>query len=151
MASIPHATYRWDHKLECSFPYDKGLIEAIKIHIPASSREWDPARKVWIVESVYATTALRLMRDTFGDVIFDDQRFTNREPTPPTSKPQVDPAFATLYVLPDAPAFIIDAAFRALCKEYHPDRAPAHERDRAHELMVRINSAYESIRDRVAS
>jgi len=151
-SNIAHAIFRWDGKLECSFPYSKYLVEQLKAHIPASHREWNPEHKLWIVDSVYATTALRLMRDTFGDVRLDDQRFQYQEPSPPfTAAPKVDPDCATLYLLPEAPRCVIDAAFKALAREYHPDRLPAGEREHGHERMVQINSAYERVRERMAS
>jgi hypothetical protein len=150
-SNIAQAIFRWDGKLECSFPYSKYLVEQLKAHIPASHREWVPEHKVWIVDSVYATTALRLMRDTFGDVRLDDQRFEYQEPSPPPRTPRVDLDFATLYILPDAPLCVIDAAYRALSKQCHPDRVPAPERATAHEKMIALTNAYDAVRDRIAS
>jgi len=148
---VAQATYRWDGQVECSFPYSKYLVEQIKIHIPASGREWVPERKVWIVDQPWATTAIGLMREVCGNVIVEDRRSTYQDPFPPTSKPQTDPDFATLFILESAPRCVADAAFKALAREYHPDRLPAGEREQGHELMVRINTAYERVLERVAS
>ena len=95
------------------------------------------------------------MREVCGNVIVEDRRSTYQDPFPPpppfTNDPKVDPDFATLYVLSEAPRCVIDAAFKALAREYHPDRLPVGEREHGHERMVQINSAYERVRERVAS
>jgi len=147
---VAQATYRWDNRIECQFPFSRNLVDQLKACIPGSHREWVPERKVWIVDSAYAATAIRLMREVFGEVVVEDQRSTYRDPFPPTT-PRVDPDCAVLYILPDAPRCVIDAAFKALAREYHPDRLPAGERKQGHEWMVRINTAYERVVDRIAS
>ena len=48
--------------------------------------------------------------------------------------------YATLGVLPTAEDFVIEAAYRALSKRYHPDRYGGSD---AHEKMSAINEAYE--------
>jgi DNA-directed RNA polymerase subunit RPC12/RpoP len=58
--------------------------------------------------------------------------------------------YGELYLRPGAPAEVIDAAYRALSRLYHPDHAPApagpeeiRERERK---MARLNRAYEWLR-----
>ncbi len=155
MTSLARGTWRWDSRLECEFPYNKFLIDQLKIHIPATGREWVPDRKVWIIDQPYANTALGLIRQISGEVTVEDHRSTYQDPFPPpppfTNDPKVDPDFATLYILPDAPLCVIDAAYRALSKQCHPDRVPAPERATAHEKMIALTNAYDAVRDRIAS
>ena len=148
---IAQATYRWDSKLEVSFPYSRHLVEQLKIHIPVPGREWVPERRIWIIDQPWATTAIRLMREVCGNVIVEDRRSTYQDPFPPTGTPQIDPDFATLYVLETAPLCVVTAAYKALSKQCHPDRVPERERVRAHEEMIALTNAYDAVRDRVAS
>jgi len=128
------------------------MVEQLKIHVPHTHREWVKPRKVWIVEAVYGNTAIGLLRQVFDDVAIDDQRNTYQAPPPNfQNKPATDPDCAVLYILPNAPRFVVDAVFKALAQKYHPDRLPDDERENGHERMVQINSAYERLRDRVAS
>lgn len=151
MNTIAQATYRWDGKLECSFPFSKYLIENIKSYIPSHSREYAPETKIWIIDPNYASLAIQLMRSVYPDTILRDDRHKGSDWHFAKAEPVEDPSFATLYVLPSAPRCVIDAAYRALSKEIHPDRAPEGERSRAHEAMTRLNAAYELVRDRLAS
>lgn len=45
-------------------PYNPGFVGALKSLIPAAGRQWDSARKVWIVGANYAT-ALQLVVDQY--------------------------------------------------------------------------------------
>lgn len=151
MASIAQATYRWDGQLECSFPYSKNLIERIKIHIPAYARTYEPATKVWLVDEAYSLIALRLMRETYPDTIMADNRHMHSEWKFSEAEPAANPSFAVLYLMPTAPRCVVEAVYRALSKQFHPDRVPAPERASAHERMIALTNAYDAIRDRLAS
>jgi curved DNA-binding protein CbpA len=59
--------------------------------------------------------------------------------TAPTSDP-----YTVLQVVPNADQEVIDAAFRALARKYHPDRDATR---RAAEKMAELNLAYALIRD----
>jgi curved DNA-binding protein CbpA len=48
--------------------------------------------------------------------------------------------YATLMVHPSAAAFVIDAAYKRLAREYHPDVCKSSD---AHRKMVELNEAYE--------
>jgi TPR repeat protein len=52
--------------------------------------------------------------------------------------------YAILGVLPSAEDFIIKAAYKALCKRFHPDVYNGFD---AHERMAAINEAYEVLKD----
>jgi DnaJ-class molecular chaperone len=51
-------------------------------------------------------------------------------------------AWAVLHLQPSAPREVVDAAYRALSRMYHPDVSEADQR--AQEML---NTAYEEIRD----
>lgn len=63
---------------------------------------------------------------------------------------QEEVALAILELPPDASAAEVRAAYKHLCKRYHPDRfAGDAERTRvANELLTRINAAYELLKVR---
>ena len=52
--------------------------------------------------------------------------------------------YATLGVLPSAEDYIVQAAYKALCKRFHPD---VYKGADAHERMAAINEAYEVLGD----
>ena len=56
--------------------------------------------------------------------------------------------YKTLQVDPEAEDEVIEAAYRRLARKYHPDVAPGPE---AQDRMVRINQAWEMLRDRAVS
>ncbi len=123
----------------------------IKSQIDSRDREWSPSTKTWIfAPPIGSTTALRLLR-----IFYPGFEITNNQAAPPpppfTAQPEVDPDCARLFVLPNAPRVVVDAAYRALAREYHPDRLPEGERDVGHERMTMLNVSYERIRQRVAS
>lgn len=55
---------------------------------------------------------------------------------PPPSMPSSIGPHAVLYVTSNAPQEVIQAAYRALAKKYHPDNGGSHD------AMKRINEAY---------
>ncbi len=139
---IPHIVYR-NGAAEVRFPYHRGLVDALKTSIPASERDYDPVTKVWTVRSAfYATIAHRLMVQAFGHVeTFNAPRDQTSAP-PPNPIRSTDRDFAALHLLPSAPPALVEAAFRCLSKELHPDRGGQHE------AMVRLNQAVGSLRAR---
>lgn len=145
---VAQATRLWDDRYELRFPYNQEFIEALKTTIPPPHRKWDPARKAWIVGPGYTETAIHLLRAEFPDAIVTNPDHV----TPPRSHRfrRTDP-HQVLFVSLDAPRCVIDAAFKALSKELHPDRAPADKKDAMHEEQVALNRAYESLRARIGS
>lgn len=55
--------------------------------------------------------------------------------------------YRVLQVSRDAEPEVIEKAYKALSMKYHPDRAPAAERERATRRMQRINQAYSVLSD----
>ncbi len=64
-----------------------------------------------------------------------------------------DPKFARclaiLELRADCSAAELAAAYRRLCKRYHPDRRAADEAALANELLAEINAAYEYVKRRL--
>ena len=87
-------------------------------------RRWEPERKAWLIDVGSWPLAERVFQE-FGmlEGVF----------TP-------DVAWRTLYLLPDAPASVVDAAFKALAKVHHPDHGGNEKR------MRDINLAYERLK-----
>lgn len=143
MAILAQARHRWDGSVELEFPYNRGLVAALKADIPSNQREWVPERKVWIVDPPYAHIAGALFRSYFPD--------STREPADrPTPIRTTDQLYRELHLLPTAPPYVVEAAYRAIAREEHPDRKPAAERDHAHERMIAINQAVETLRTKAA-
>lgn len=142
---VAQATRRWDGKYALRFPFNRDLVEGLKLHIPATYREYEPTTKTWIVDAVHAATALHLLRSAFPDATI-----TNPEEPKQHRFRRSDPHHV-LYLHPDAPACVIRAAYRALCMEFHPDRAPADKRDQMHEEQIALNRAYAALCDRISS
>ncbi len=55
--------------------------------------------------------------------------------------------YKTLQVTRDAEPEVIERAYKALVRKYHPDRRPAAEKARATATMQRINAAYDVLSD----
>lgn len=137
---IPHAVYQADGSAILRIPYNRNLIEALKLKVDSSFRSWDPIAKAWTVQPGWVEAALDLLRATFGQVEIAGEPLRPR-PIRPTNRP-----YAELHLRPSAPPAVVEAAYKALARDRHPDRLPAHERARAHEAMVAINAAYAALR-----
>ena len=59
-----------------------------------------------------------------------------------------DDPYKTLYLVPNAPSYVVEAVYRALAKMWHPDVRPASEKDKAIKRMVALNRAVEQIRSK---
>ncbi len=139
----PSITLRDDGGVDLRFPYCVGLIADLKASIPAASRTYDPDTKTWSVSSGWAPVACRLMARHFPDVATSSRFEPPSRPAPPRA---LDAAYQALYVRPEAPACVVEAAYRALSRLYHPDRKPPAERDQAHEQMIALNQAMDTLR-----
>lgn len=131
---IAHVARREDGSAEVRFPFDRRLIEMIKLMIPAGRRSWHPDAKHWTVQPPYVGEAERLLRQRFGAVLITEA------PGPFTAGPtpirQTDPDFAALHLLPSAPPALVATAYKVLAKTQHPDTGG----DTAH--MQALNVAY---------
>lgn len=112
----------------------QSFIAALKSNIHQRSRKWDANRKCWLLRD--ADPVIALLRSFAIDFDCDDAAAEPERPKRLT----VDDAYRILYLQPDAPRFIVDAAYRALAKHFHPDVGG----DTA--AMQRINAAVEVLR-----
>jgi len=122
-----------DRSLKITFKFRREVVDAIKIQIPADCRAYDPIEKAWIIHPIWANGAVGILRSYFDvvDMI---------EPPSPTLIRESDRNFATLHLLPSAPAFLVDTVYKALARQHHPDAGGDPER------MKAVNLAYEAIR-----
>jgi hypothetical protein len=123
-----------------TFPFNRGLVEALKREVPAYARSYEPATKAWTVNQPYIATAGALVEATFADVEVIDHSPSFSRPAPPTPRTE----YHVLHLQPTAPPELVEAAYRTLTKLYHPDRGGDTE------TMAAINAAVSVIRGRVA-
>jgi len=109
-------------------PYLAEFVEELKDRIPPHGRHWDRVKKMWYVEPSWADDARELVSWYFGT----DIAVTAKNEPPEWAK--------TLYVQENAPIQVVEAAYRALSKLYHPDMGGNAT------LMQRLNTAVEAAR-----
>lgn len=120
------------------FPYSQSFIEELKYQIPQSYRTYDADTKTWRIDRFYADEAVSLFYEYFPDA--EGSYYTERP-----AVPALPEWCLTLHVLPTAPRQVVDAAYKALCKLYHPDTASG-----SHEKMKQLNQAVEEAREAAA-
>lgn len=106
-----------DDRVVLKSPYDPALVEALKMAIPWAYREWDAAAKVWRIDAAWEDVLLHVLECTHITVV--DKR--PRLPLPAPAPPALSEACTRLYVTPDAPVPVAEAAYKALARLYHPD------------------------------
>ncbi|MDP9370503.1 MAG: hypothetical protein M3Q03_19915, partial [Chloroflexota bacterium] len=83
MAILPQATTKGDGSVELQFPYDRCLVEHLKLTIPSYARTWDPLLKIWTVSAPWAMTAIHLLHAIFPDAaVIDGGHSRPPGPTP---------------------------------------------------------------------
>lgn len=50
-----------------SFPYDPGLVSALKASVPSAARRWDNGRKLWLIETAYGKPVADLVYTMTGE------------------------------------------------------------------------------------
>lgn len=137
MPNVPRSARLEEHSdgsVTLRFPYHPMLVEEIKRHVPARFRRYDAeAVPAWTVYLPYTQIALSLLRSHFGEV-------TGPRKAQPRDRqmqePRANSAFAALHLLQSAPRSVVDAAYRALAKQHHPDLGGDPE------TMRRLTEAY---------
>jgi hypothetical protein len=129
---MPHDNDRFALKT----PFDRDFVEALKLAVPAPYREWSPEKKTWYIDHAYDETVIHLVESRGGRV--SDKR-------PQVAATAVIPgplqeACTLLYVTPDAPLYVAEAAFKSLAKKHHPDVGGDTE------TMQRINHAWDTFK-----
>ncbi len=135
--TAPTITRLWDSSARLEFPYDAGLIDALKAGIPVHARKYDPTSKSWTVTGRYVSVAIRLMYQAFGHVDVVEQTSAGSADRGRTSGN--DP-WTVLFLRPGAPPELVTAAHRCLAKLNHPDRGGSTT------TMQAINAAVDQIR-----
>lgn len=120
----------------CRTPYAPDFIDELKRTIPFPYRRWDAGHKVWIIDTIFEDELVDLCEEHFGEV-----RIT-RPDANERARPNAS-HYSTLYLTPDAPGPVIDAAYRTLAKLWHPD---INDDQQASERMKAVNIAYQRIK-----
>lgn len=109
-------------------PFVPGFIAELKAIVPGKYRLWEPAEKTkftnWLTTISPSVETIDLARAAL----------VVRTPEPPQWA-------KVLYVQPDAPREVVEAAYRALSKKYHPDRGGNEA------LMKQLNDAIVQARE----
>jgi hypothetical protein len=126
--------------------YDTIFVAELKRAIPADSRTYCPETRTWQIELTRAAAAVSLASKYFGPL---EHLVPAWEQWPGHTLDDCQQALrraysdhATLYLLPEAPAALIQAAYRALALLHHPDRVGGG----GHAVMVELNGAYERLK-----
>ncbi len=147
---LPHAT-RCPGGIRFSSPFDPArtplLVDDFKRLAPAHLRRYDPETREWFVAFAYAEQALRVFLRHFPEAdVYDKDTRDQAPPSRPRQPLATERHYAALHLLPSASPAIVNAVYKTLVKQHHPDHLPALERDHAHLVMVEINGAYEALR-----
>ena len=127
-------------------PYDRDFVEGLKAAIPWEGREWQPARKRWLVSPLYAQFLLEWCQSKCIEVM-DDRGGAAKPETAlrleaPTMPDDLRAAFATLFVAHTAPLLVAEASWKALSRVYHPDNQDWGDAEKS----SAINGAIQTIR-----
>jgi hypothetical protein len=136
---------QFDDHVILNFPYNVAFIEDLKNEIPKHGRRYDPELRVWTVMAPWDDLAIEMFTECWPDaqVVYRGVLgFRREQKTTASSTTKTDPDMAVLFVTPDAPSCVIEAAYRALSRTYHPDRGGSNEQ------MQRLNAAMDRIRFR---
>lgn len=126
-----------------TFPFNRALVEDIKSGIPYRYRDFNATTKEWTVQPEYLDYAISLVLRHFPDAdVPPSSRW--RQARASERQPESD-HFSTLHLLPSAPHEVIDAAYRALAKIFHPDLGGDPE------MMRRLTEAREALGRRLSA
>src|SRR5262245_32913850 len=106
-----------DARLILRSPYDATLVQALKDAIPYRYREWDGAAKLWRIDADWGDVVLQTL-ECLGISVADKRPVA---PQPTVVASELQQACTLLYITPDAPMEVAEAAFKALARLYHPD------------------------------
>ncbi len=138
-STTPTATFLDEWTVELRFPFNRTLVDDLKIKIPASCRTYEPDRKVWTIQApdpYWSKLAAELLQWAFPYATISEPA-ANRQ----AHQSSADDDFRTLHLLPSAPPPLVRAARKVLSLEMHPDRGGSHE------AMVALNLAYERLEE----
>ncbi len=126
----PTVVHTWrEHGRRCvAFGDDPTISAVLRRVVPPSYRRYDAARDVWEIRGVYWLSLYETLCTELGAARVHEHEtwaafagVRDGERTRFDRLPRPD-AYETLFVLPSAPREVVEAAYRALAKTYHPDR-----------------------------
>jgi hypothetical protein len=127
-----------DGRLKVTTPYNSDFVDDLKNEIPSQYREWVQIIKAWLVDPHYQPDLEALCKKHFDEVLIDTTTqnfgiFTSNE---------VEEVYAILYLIPNAPMWLVSKVWKLLALEYHPDRNSGGV-----EKMKKVNQAYQRIKE----
>jgi hypothetical protein len=129
---LPASAHPWVFGVE--FDFNAEMVDAIKLTIPSRQRTWKPEIKQWWFRADVIVAVCSLADKHCGRYVHVEELYTPTDSAPVT-------AYAALHLLPSAPPEVINAAYRALAKQVHPDSGGDTAK------MQEINAAYALLRD----
>lgn len=114
----------------------KHALAAIK-RLPYDEREYLPESKAWLISDHGMERIGRLFENLDEFMDLDEPP----EPSPRGARipHAIAQAFAALHLATTAPLEVVQASYRALSKNHHPDHGGDHR------SMVAINNAYDAV------
>jgi hypothetical protein len=119
------------------FPFDQGVVDALKRIVPGHSRTFNPDERAWYVAPAFKDLVHQLLADVFIDVeVSDFGRHESRRAEPDTG-PRT--SYTVLHLRETAPPELVDAAYKCLAQLHHPDRGGDTQ------TMQRLNAAHAAL------
>jgi hypothetical protein len=106
-----------DDRLIVRFAYNDTVRTTLKETVPYLYREYDPSTKTWYVDADWGDAVIAAMQ-AIGMAVSDQRPVMAREPH---VSPLLQGACQALYITPDAPVQVAEAAYKALARLHHPD------------------------------
>lgn len=147
-------------------PFCREFVDELKQEVPYYAKTFDGESKNWIVDGEYEETVVEVASRYFETtVVVPEAEAMRREraaraqattaPPPGAAQPHSSDECARrvrsiwreeaeLFLLPGAPFAVIQAAYRAVAKLFHPDLTGSE----GHARMVAINKAYDTLERR---
>jgi DnaJ-domain-containing protein 1 len=141
MPMVARAVYTSNGSVRLTFPFQPILIAVLKERIPRSCRTYNPKTKSWTVSGGWQDRAVNLLLGVFPDAQVEHPRSDRGTET----VGQIDDAHAELHLLSSAPPELIEAAYRVLAKQHHPDAGGGTV------TMQRLNTAYAVLKAQVVA
>lgn len=110
------------------------FLSALKKEIPFEDRRWKPEFKQWFLKDDQVIICLLKSHDFTYNVEGQGQRVEYRQNMSRTEAAKI------MYLLPTAPPTVIQAVYRALAKQLHPDTGGSNEG------MQQLNRAMEVLK-----
>lgn len=117
--------------------YEEEWVRALKRSVPEEDRFYNKSTGEWVVCERFSHVVELLCTHFLGDAESYESHIPNHE-----YAHQDTSFYDDLFITSEAPPEVIDAAYRALVKKYHPDTGGSAED------MKRINIAYETLRSK---